>query len=127
MSGDFLLAFSCPHCEKEDIQFSLSDVAKTLTCDVCSATYVFDSSLQDLIQKFTSLILEIQKSSAILGSAAVSVAVKDNVVEVPFQLLFSRFPAVLNLTVGGKKIVIRFIFDALKNDVLHQETVSALH
>lgn len=121
MSGNFLLAFSCPHCEQEDIHFSFDDVAKALTCAFCSATYVFDYSLQELIQQFVSLMLEVQKSSSILGSAAVSVSVKDHVVEVPFQLLFSRFPVVLNLNVDGKKIVIRFIFDALKNKVLHQD------
>lgn len=124
MSGELLLAFSCPNCEKQELSFSFLDIDQVLSCSCCSEAYVFDLSVQDAIRKFIALNLEIQKSASILGLATISVAVKDNVVEVPFQLLFSRFPVMLNLTVGNRKIALRFIFDALKLEVLHQQTMT---
>lgn len=124
MSGNPLLTFSCPNCEEHEIVFSFLDVDQVLLCSCCSETYVFDSYIQDAIRQFIALNAEIQKSASILGLAAISVTVKDNVVEVPFQLLFSRFPVVLNLMIGNKKIALRFIFDALKSEVLYQQTVS---
>lgn len=78
--------------------------------------------MRNSIRQFAALCLRIHEASSILGNAAVSVSIQDSAVEIPFQLLFSRFPVVFNLTIDeGKKIAIRFIFDALKREVLHKE------
>lgn len=124
MTGNLLLSFSCPNCEAQELNFSFLDIDQVLLCKCCAETYVFDSAIQDEIRKFVALNQEIQRSASILGTAVISVSVKDNVVEVPFQLLFSRFPVVLNLRIGNKKIALKFIFDALKTEVLHQQLIS---
>lgn len=77
--------------------------------------------MRNAIHQFAALCMRIHDASPLLGSAAVSVSVQGTSIEIPFQLLFSRFPVVFNLTIDGKKINIHFIFDALKNEILHQE------
>ena len=118
-----LLAFSCPCCNKGSVSFSVFDIEQNLTCSLCASTFTFDTAMRNAIRQFVALCSRIYDANAILGDAAVSVSMHgDKSVEIPFQLLFSRFPVVLNLVLDGKKIAIRFIFDALQNHVLHKES-----
>ncbi|QVE49208.1 ferredoxin [Chlamydia crocodili] len=124
MNHNSLLVFSCPCCCEGEVSFSVFSLEEVLACSCCSSTYAFDPSMRNSIRQFAALCLRIHEASSILGHAAVSVSIQDSAVEIPFQLLFSRFPVVFNLTIEGKKIAIRFIFDALKREVLHKENVS---
>ncbi|WP_174165549.1 ferredoxin [Chlamydia serpentis] len=116
------LAFSCPCCHKGNVCFSVFNLDTTLTCSVCASTYAFDSVMRNDIRQFVALCKRIHDANSILGSATVSVSVEDNQMDIPFQLLFSRFPVVLNLSLEGRKIIIRFLFDALNKTILHQES-----
>lgn len=116
------LVFSCPCCCKGNVCFSVFNLDIILTCNVCSSTYTFDSVIRNEIRQFVALCKRIHDANSILGNATVSVSVEDNQMDIPFQLLFSRFPVVLNLSLDGKKIAIRFLFDALNTSILHQES-----
>ncbi|WP_201457054.1 ferredoxin [Chlamydia sp. 17-3921] len=122
-SKNSLLTFSCPCCKKGSVSFSVFDLEESLICDSCSSTFVFDSVMRNSVRQFVALCSRIHDASPILGDATVSVSIQDASVEIPFQLLFSRFPVVLNLSINGEKIAIHFIFDALKKNVLHKECV----
>ncbi|CAG9045883.1 hypothetical protein NVRI1_00215 [Chlamydia abortus] len=124
MNHNSLLVFSCPCCCEGEVSFSVFSLEEVLACSCCSSTYAFDPAMRNSIRQFAALCLRIYEASPILGNAAVSVSVKDQAVEIPFQLLFSRFPVVFNLTLEGKQIAVHFIFDALKGEVLHKERAS---
>ncbi|MBQ8498286.1 ferredoxin [Chlamydia sp.] len=115
------LCFSCPHCCDGNVAFSVIDLENVLTCDCCDASFVFEAGMCDAIRKFSALCLRIYEARSILGEAAVSVSVQGQSVEVPFQLLFSRFPVFLNLDLAGRPIHIRFIFDSLRGEVLYHK------
>ncbi len=121
MNGDPLLVFSCPCCNEGEVTFSLLDVEGSLSCSCCSSTYVFDVGMQAAINQFAALCSQLYQSRSILGNAVISVSVQDRLVELPFQLLFSRFPVSLKLKIAEKEVKIRFIFDALAMAVLHQD------
>lgn len=121
MNHNLFLVFSCPCCCEGEVTFSLVSLEKVLVCSCCSSTYAFDAGMRNAIRQFATLCMRIHDASPLLGNAAVSVSVQGNSVDIPFQLLFSRFPVVFNLTIDGKKIRIHVIFDALKNEILHQE------
>lgn len=121
MNHNSLLSFSCPCCCKGEISFSLVSLEKVLVCSCCPSTYAFDAAMRNAIRQFAALCMRVHEAAPLLGNAAVSVSVQGNSIDVPFQLLFSRFPVVFNLTIEGKQVSIRFIFDALKNEILHQE------
>lgn len=126
MNNNSLLVFSCPCCCKGEVSFSVLSMKEPLVCDYCSSEYVFELSLQEAIHQFVGLCSSIHQASSVLGDAAVTVSTRESSVDVPFRLLFSRFPVVLRLMVNGKKIVIRFLFDALKEEVLHKESALLL-
>ncbi|AHH22974.1 ferredoxin [Chlamydia muridarum str. Nigg] len=113
------LCFSCPHCCGGNVAFSVIDLENFLTCDKCEASFVFDAEICDAIRRFSALCLRIYEAKSILGDAAVSVSVEEKSVEIPFQLLFSRFPVFLNLNLAGKSVQVRFIFDSLRGEVLY--------
>lgn len=115
------LCFSCPHCCDGNIAFSVMDLENCIVCDYCEASFVFDAEMCDAIRRFSALCLRIYEARSILGNAAVSVSVQGQSVEVPFQLLFSRFPVFLNLNLAGKIVQIRFIFDSLRGEVLYHK------
>ncbi|EQM62367.1 ferredoxin [Chlamydia ibidis 10-1398/6] len=121
MNRNTLLVFSCPNCIKGEVSFSLFNLEGALICNCCSCSYIFDASMRNSIRQFVALCARIHESSSILGHASIAVSSQNQTTEIPFQLLFSRFPVTLNLSLNGKKISIRFIFDALKNVILHQE------
>lgn len=118
-----LLVFSCPNCNEGKVLFSVLRVEEELVCDCCGFTCAFDASMRQSIRKFAALCSRVYDASSILGDAAVSVSIRESSVDVPFQLLFSRFPVTLNLNIGNKQIRIRFVFDALQQKILHQEEV----
>ncbi|ANH78867.1 ferredoxin [Candidatus Chlamydia sanziniae] len=117
-----LLVFSCPCCCKGSVSFSIFNLEDILICNSCDSAYTFDAVMRTAIRQFIALCKRIYEANSILGDAAVSVSIQDNNVDIPFQLLFSRFPVVLNLSLEGKQIAIRFIFDALKKTILHSES-----
>lgn len=116
------LKFRCTCCKKSDISFSLLDVSDRLSCEGCHTDFYFEQSLLDSIKKFSDLCESIEDAAPILGDANVTVSVKDSSVQIPFNLLFIRFPVTLKLKMGDEDIEIYFVFDALKKSCLHLES-----
>lgn len=113
------LCFSCPYCCDGNVAFSVIDLENCLACDCCEASFMFDAEMCDAIRRFSALCLRIYEAKALLGEAAVSVSVQGQSIDVPFQLLFSRFPVFLNLNLAGKLVRVRFMFDSLRGEVLY--------
>lgn len=93
--------------------FSLLDLDKVLRCNGCGGSYTFDESLCLDIRRFVSLCCCIQEARSILGQASISMQVGCESVEVPFDMLLTRFPASLRLKLSdGRSLVFRFVVDA---------------
>ncbi|MEG0037054.1 MAG: hypothetical protein RSB82_03320 [Victivallaceae bacterium] len=116
------LIFSCFDCSEGEIRvIPESDSIKVSDCPICGACYRFDSATEIKISKFVDLYKQIGMSADILGDASIVISTEHGSIEVSFNLLLTRFPAVLRLKVEGKELVLRFVFDAIEKACIYRE------
>jgi hypothetical protein len=112
------LQFHCQECESP-ILFSVLDrenFAKIVACGSCGQKYAFDDeTLLKHLRQFEALCQQIYASEEILGSTAIAIDVGSHHVKVPFNILLTRLSSVIELNINGKKSVIFFRVEPLKD------------
>jgi transcription elongation factor Elf1 len=112
------LQFHCQECD-EPILFSVLDrehFRKIVPCTKCGLKYAFDDeTLLRHLTQFEALCHQIYASEEILGSSAIAIDVGEHHVKVPFNILLTRLSSVLELNINGKKSVIYFRVEPLKD------------
>jgi NAD-dependent SIR2 family protein deacetylase len=112
------LQFHCQECEAP-ISFSVFDrehFSKIVPCLNCGRKYAFDDEtlLRHLMQ-FEALCHQIYLSEEILGNTSIAIDVGMHHVKVPFNILLTRLSSVIELNINGKKLVIFFRVEPLKD------------
>lgn len=112
------LQFHCLECN-EPIVFSVLDrehFSRVVTCAQCQRKYVFeDETLLRHLKQFEALCRQIYASEEILGSTSIAIDVGLHHVKVPFNILLTRLSSVIELNIDGKKLVIAFRVEPLKD------------
>lgn len=112
------LQFLCEGCEAP-VVFSVldrRDFNGIVRCCQCSKKYVFeDETLLRQLKQFEALCRQIHASEEILGSTAIAIDVGSHHVKVPFNILLTRLSPVIELEMLGKKVVIAFRIEPLKD------------
>ncbi|WP_213357564.1 ferredoxin [Chlamydiifrater phoenicopteri] len=122
MNENVALEFLCVKCNKERVSFSLLHFPSELICPHCGSFYKLDEESEGkTLKNFRDLCRQIQLSKDILGAMSVGVSVGESTVEVPFNLLLTRFPLRLSFVLEGKKFFVECIFDALRQEPLARE------
>jgi hypothetical protein len=125
MQNGHKLQFHCQECDTP-ILFSVLDrehFSKIVPCEECGRKYAFDDeTLLRHLTQFEALCHQIYASGEILGNSAIAIDVGNHHVKVPFNILLTRLSSVLELNVNGKKSVIFFRVEPLKDvpEVLSQ-------
>lgn len=113
-----LLQFFCQECEAP-VHFSVLNPEQfngTLKCSECEKRYVFDDEvLLRHLQQFEALCRQIHDSKEILGNTAIAIDVGLHHVQVPFNILLTRLSSVIELNINGKKSVISFRVEPIKD------------
>ncbi|WP_213318213.1 ferredoxin [Chlamydiifrater volucris] len=125
MDENVALKFLCVKCNEEHVSFFPSALSYSgFSCPHCGAVYRLDEESEGrMLRDFRDLCKQISASRDILGTMSVGVSVGEATVEVPFNLLLTRFPLRLSLELEGKKFFIECIFDALRQEPLAREVV----
>ena len=112
------LQFHCQECETP-ILFSVLDrdhFDRVVICGGCERKYAFqDETLLRHLRQFEALCHQIYASEEILGSTAIAIDVGTHHVQVPFNILLTRLSTVIELNINGKKSVIYFRVEPLKD------------
>ncbi len=109
------LQFHCQACEAPVI-FSVLDGKERVTCSGCERKYAFDDeSLLRHLRQFEALCRQIHASEEILGNTSIAIDVGSHHVKVPFNILLTRLSSVIELNMNGKKTVIEFRIEPLKD------------
>ncbi len=112
------LQFLCEGCESP-VLFSVLDRADfggIVSCAACGKKYAFeDETLLRQLKQFESLCHQIHASEEILGSTAIAIDVGSHHVKVPFNILLTRLSPVIELNFNGKKVVIAFRVEPLRD------------
>lgn len=109
------LAFECQSC-KASVPLPLFALEKQpdIACPACKTTYTLDDeALIRQLKKFYALCTQIHASQEILSLASFGVDVGPHKVKIPFKILLTRLSSYLDLTVGGKPLIISFRFEPL--------------
>ena len=118
MQDGHKLQFHCQECEAP-ILFSVLDrehFNKIVACEACGRKYAFqDETLLRHLTQFEALCQQIYASEEILGSTAIAIDVGTHHVQVPFNILLTRLSSVIELNISGKKSVIYFRVEPLKD------------
>ncbi len=120
------LSFPCIDCT-ELIPLPLSDPSSSFSrirCEKCEKVYDLSNDLQRQIQKFVTLCQTLKDSEEILGQANVGVDVGPHHVEIPFQLLLTRFGTSIRLQVGQESVVLSFRHEPIRDLSLAQKEPS---
>lgn len=120
------LQFHCQLCQ-ESIVFSVLDpdhFGNIVACEGCGKKYAFDEALLKHLKQFEALCRQIHASEEILGSTAIAVDVGTHHVKVPFNILLTRLSSVIELKIDGKKVVIAFRVEPLR-DIPEAQVVHA--
>lgn len=111
------LEFHCENCQ-EALLFSVLDkesFSGVVDCE-CGKKYVFDDeTLLSHLTQFEALCQQIHASEEILGNTAIAVDVGSHHVKVPFNILLTRLSSILELNIKGKKVMITFRVEPLKD------------
>jgi hypothetical protein len=112
------LQFHCQGCDAP-ILFSVLDrehFSKIVPCPGCGRKYAFDDeTLLRHLTQFEALCRQIYASEEILGSTSIAIDVGNHHVKVPFNILLTRLSSVIELHINGKKSVIFFRVEPLKD------------
>lgn len=112
------LQFHCQECNTL-ILFSILDrehFTGTVSCGECGQKYAFeDETLLRQLKQFEILCYQIYASEEILGSTSIAIDVGSHHVKVPFNILLTRLSSVIELNIEGKKLVIAFRVEPLKD------------
>ena len=112
------LQFLCEGCDAP-VLFSVlnsRDFCGIVQCQSCGKKYAFeDETLLRQLKQFESLCRQIHASEEILGSTAIAIDVGSHHVKVPFNILLTRLSPVIELNMLGKKVVIAFRVEPLKD------------
>lgn len=118
MQSGHKLQFHCQECDSP-ILFSVLDRAhfgNIVACSNCGRKYAFDDeTLLRHLTQFEALCHQIYASEEILGSTAIAIDVGSHHVKVPFNILLTRLSSVIELNINGKKSVIFFRVEPLKD------------
>ena len=118
MQDGHKLQFHCQECEAP-ILFSVLDrehFKKIVACEACGRKHAFqDETLLRHLTQFEALCQQIYASEEILGSTAIAIDVGTHHVQVPFNILLTRLSSVIELNINGKKSVIYFRIEPLKD------------
>jgi len=118
MQNGHKLQFHCQECDAP-ILFSVLDrehFSKIVPCSNCKCKYAFDDeTLLRHLTQFEALCHQIYASEEILGSTSIAIDVGNHHVEVPFNILLTRLSSVIELNINGKKSVIFFRVEPLKD------------
>ena len=118
MQDGHKLQFHCQECEAP-ILFSVLDrehFNKIVACSACGRKHAFqDETLLRHLTQFEALCQKIYASEEILGSTAIAIDVGTHHVQVPFNILLTRLSSVIELNINGKKSVIYFRVEPLKD------------
>ena len=109
------LAFECQSC-KASVPLPLFALEKhpDISCPSCKIAYRLDDEvLIRQLKKFYALCMQIYASQEILSMASIGVDVGPSKVKIPFKLLLTRLSSYLDLTIGGKPLIISFRFEPL--------------
>ncbi|NGX55749.1 MAG: hypothetical protein KR126chlam2_01391 [Chlamydiae bacterium] len=122
------LQFLCEDCEAP-VLFSVldsGDFGGIVSCRACGRKYAFDDeTLLRQLKQFEALCYQIHASEEILGSTAIAIDVGSHHVKVPFNILLTRLSPVIELNIKGKKVVIAFRVEPLK-DIPESRAVSSV-
>lgn len=112
------LEFNCEACLSA-VKFSVFEIEKTgslVCCEGCGKRYRFeDETLVRQLKKFEALCRQIHDSEEILGNTSIAIDMGTSHVSVPFNILLTRLSSVMELSINGKKCVIAFRLDPLKD------------
>lgn len=118
MQSGHKLQFHCQECQAP-ILFSVLDrdhFNQHVVCEACGRKYAFhDETLLRHLTQFEALCHQIYASEEILGSTAIAIDVGTHHVQVPFNILLTRLSSVIELNINGKKSVIFFRIEPLKD------------
>lgn len=118
MQNGHKLQFHCQSCQ-EPVVFSVLDpnhFKDTVACTQCGKRYVFeDETILRHLKQFEALCRQIHASEEILGSTGVAIDVGSHHVTVPFNILLTRLSSVIELKMHGKKVVIAFRVEPLRD------------
>ncbi len=112
------LQFHCESCQ-EPLLFSVLDKVQFcghVDCKNCGKKYAFDDeTLLSHLKQFEALCHQIHASEEILGSTSIAIDVGSHHVKVPFNILLTRLSSVMELNIKGKKVMITFRVEPLKD------------